>query len=83
MKKPSNQLALDLPLEPRFGREDFLVSPSNEAAWSMFERWPDWPGRMAPEGRWRAAPQAPSRQIHPRRAVKDPDHIPGDGDAAQ
>jgi chromosomal replication initiation ATPase DnaA len=40
------QIPLELPLEPRFGREDFLVSPSNEEAWSLFERWPDWPGRM-------------------------------------
>jgi chromosomal replication initiation ATPase DnaA len=40
------QLVLDLPLEPRFGREDFLVSPSNQAAWEMFERWPGWPDRM-------------------------------------
>lgn len=37
------QLALDLPVEPRFGAEDFLVSPSNEAAYAMVERWPDWP----------------------------------------
>lgn len=46
MKKPTGQLALNLPLEPRFGREDFLVSPSNEQAWTIFERWPEWPGRM-------------------------------------
>ena len=45
LKNPSGQLALNLPLEPRFGREDFLVSPSNETAWDVFERWPDWPGR--------------------------------------
>ena len=44
--KATSQLALMLPVEPRFGREDFLVSPSNEAAWDMFERWPNWPGRM-------------------------------------
>jgi chromosomal replication initiation ATPase DnaA len=37
------QLALDLPLDPRFGREDFLVSPSNERAYGLIERWPDWP----------------------------------------
>jgi chromosomal replication initiation ATPase DnaA len=36
------QLALDLPTEPRFGREDFLVSPSNQTAFETFERWPDW-----------------------------------------
>ncbi len=33
-----------MPLEPSFGREDFLVSPSNAAAFDLFERWPDWPG---------------------------------------
>jgi chromosomal replication initiation ATPase DnaA len=43
--KLSQQLALDLPAEPRFGREDFLVSPSNAAGWEMFERWPEWPSR--------------------------------------
>jgi chromosomal replication initiation ATPase DnaA len=37
------QLAFDLPLDPRFGREDFLVSPSNEHAYGMIETWPDWP----------------------------------------
>ncbi len=47
MSETPRQLTLDLPLEPRFGREDFLVSPSNERAWEMFERWPEWPGRVA------------------------------------
>ena len=37
------QLALELPVSPRFGREDFLVSPSNEQAYGLVERWPDWP----------------------------------------
>jgi chromosomal replication initiation ATPase DnaA len=46
VKKPTSQLALNLLVEPRFGREDFLVSPSNETAWDVFERWPEWPGRM-------------------------------------
>lgn len=46
MTREPRQIPLELQLEPRFGREDFLVSPSNEAAWSLFERWPDWPGRM-------------------------------------
>jgi chromosomal replication initiation ATPase DnaA len=36
------QLALDLPVEPRHGVEDFLVSASNEAAYAMVESWPDW-----------------------------------------
>jgi chromosomal replication initiation ATPase DnaA len=50
----ARQLPLDLTLQPRFGREDFLVSPSNEPAWTMIERWPDWPSRIlilvGPEG---------------------------------
>jgi chromosomal replication initiation ATPase DnaA len=40
------QLPLDLPLEPRFGEEDFLVSRSNADAYAMLESWPDWPGGM-------------------------------------
>lgn len=41
-KAPPRQLALDLASEPRFGEEDFLVSPSNEAAYAMIESWPNW-----------------------------------------
>lgn len=41
------QLALDLPLQTSFAREDFLVAPSNEAAYAFIERWPDWPSRRA------------------------------------
>lgn len=37
------QLAFDLPLDPRYGREDFLVSASNERAYALVEGWPDWP----------------------------------------
>ena len=40
------QLVLDLPVATRFGREDFLVSPSNEEAYRRLERWPDWPERF-------------------------------------
>jgi chromosomal replication initiation ATPase DnaA len=43
MREPPRQLAFDLPLDPRYGREDFLVSPSNERAYALMERWPDWP----------------------------------------
>ncbi len=43
MREPPKQLAFDLPLDPRYGREDFLVSPSNERAYALVERWPDWP----------------------------------------
>ena len=48
-KRPSAgttaQIPLDLALEPRFGREDFLVGPSNEAAFEFVELWPQWPGQ--------------------------------------
>ncbi|WP_336489051.1 hypothetical protein [Methylobacterium nigriterrae] len=40
---PPRQLAFDLPLDPRYGREDFLVSPANEVAYGLIESWPDWP----------------------------------------
>lgn len=40
---PPRQLTFDLPLDPRYGREDFLVGPANEAAYALIEAWPDWP----------------------------------------
>ena len=43
---PPKQLAFDLPLDPRYGPEDFLVSPSNEKAYGLIEAWPDWPDSM-------------------------------------
>ena len=43
MKAPREQLALDLPVEPRFGVEDFLVSACNEEAYQRIEAWPRWP----------------------------------------
>src|SRR5919107_1305107 len=46
MPDAPKQLAFDLPLDPRYGREDFLVSPSNERAYGLIERWPDWPDRV-------------------------------------
>lgn len=54
MSKSPRQLTLDLALEPRFGREDFLVSPSNELAYNHIEAWPNWPDHVlvlgGPEG---------------------------------
>jgi chromosomal replication initiation ATPase DnaA len=46
MRDAPRQLTLDLPLTPRFGREDFLVSPSNDTAYSLVENWPDWPDNV-------------------------------------
>jgi chromosomal replication initiation ATPase DnaA len=42
MREAPKQLTFDLPLDPRFGREDFLVSPSNEQAYARIESWPEW-----------------------------------------
>ena len=41
--KAGRQLVLDLPLRAALGRDDFLVTPSNEAAVAMIDRYPDWP----------------------------------------
>ncbi|NEU11290.1 hypothetical protein G3T14_04015 [Methylobacterium sp. BTF04] len=40
---PPRQLTFDLPADPRYGREDFLVGPANAAAYGMVEAWPNWP----------------------------------------
>ncbi|MCP8939366.1 hypothetical protein NK718_12645 [Alsobacter sp. SYSU M60028] len=45
-REPPRQLALDLPVEEGHDAEDFLVSPSNEAAYAAVEAWPDWPDRV-------------------------------------
>src|SRR4051794_37108820 len=48
------QLALALDHAESLAREDFLAGPSNSAALSLVERWPDWPSRTVllrgPEG---------------------------------
>jgi chromosomal replication initiation ATPase DnaA len=42
----SRQLILDLPHQPRYAREEFLVAPANAEALTTIDSWPDWPGRM-------------------------------------
>ena len=48
------QLVLALNHTESFAREDFLAGPSNAAALTLVERWPDWPDRVmaliGPEG---------------------------------
>jgi chromosomal replication initiation ATPase DnaA len=42
----SRQLALALDHGESFAREDFVEGPSNTAALSLIDRWPDWPSRV-------------------------------------
>jgi chromosomal replication initiation ATPase DnaA len=48
------QLVLALDHAVSFAREDFLAGPSNDAALTLVERWPDWPNKVmalvGPEG---------------------------------
>jgi chromosomal replication initiation ATPase DnaA len=48
------QLSFDLPVRTARGREAFFVSPANETALALIDRWPRWPGRRlaltGPEG---------------------------------
>jgi len=43
MSGAPQQLAFDLAPRPALGKEDFLVSPANEAALALIEQWPHWP----------------------------------------
>ena len=45
-RRPHPQLILDLDAPPRYGREDYLVSPCNEGALRAIEHWPDWPDQV-------------------------------------
>jgi chromosomal replication initiation ATPase DnaA len=70
------QLALALDHAESHAREDFLEGPSNAAALSLIERWPDWPSRTVllrgPEGAGKShlaaiwAREAGARILSPR-----------------
>jgi chromosomal replication initiation ATPase DnaA len=74
--RPPMQLALALDHAESHAREDFLEGPSNAAALSLIERWPDWPSRTVllrgPEGAGKShlaaiwARQAGARVLSPR-----------------
>lgn len=44
MSAKTEQLILNLPFRPAQGREDFLVSRSNDEAVARIDDWPDWSG---------------------------------------
>jgi chromosomal replication initiation ATPase DnaA len=44
--EPPAQLPFDLPVAHNYGREDFLTAPSNAAALTMIDKWPDWSDRV-------------------------------------
>jgi chromosomal replication initiation ATPase DnaA len=44
--RKTTQLPLDLPVKPRFGADDFLVSSCNETAFATLENTASWPGGM-------------------------------------
>jgi chromosomal replication initiation ATPase DnaA len=74
--RPPMQLALALAHAESHAREDFLEGPSNAAALSLIERFPDWPSRSVllcgPEGSGKShlaaiwAREAGARILSPR-----------------
>jgi chromosomal replication initiation ATPase DnaA len=42
----SGQIPIPLEHRPQLSRDDFLVSPANQAALELIEHWPDWPTRL-------------------------------------
>lgn len=43
---PVVQLAFDMSLDPIYRWENFYISPSNEEAISLLQRWPQWDSRV-------------------------------------
>ena len=50
----NTQLSFDLPARAALGRDDFFISPSNQIAVSMIDKWTQWSSRKlllsGPEG---------------------------------
>jgi DnaA regulatory inactivator Hda len=46
MPQTQRQFVLPLPHRTATGREDFLVTPSNQEAVTWLDQWPNWPGRV-------------------------------------
>ena len=76
MNGGARQLALELDHAESFARDDFLGGPSNAAALTLIDSWPDWPGRIValvgPEGSGKShlasvwAEQAGARRVAAR-----------------
>lgn len=76
------QLTLDLDHAESYARDDFLGGPSNAAALTLIDGWPDWPNRVValigPEGSGKShlasiwAEQAGARSIA-ARTLRDSD----------
>lgn len=76
------QLTLDLDHAESYARDDFLGGPSNAAALTLIDSWPDWPSRtvalVGPEGSGKShlaaiwALQAGARSIA-ARSLRDSD----------
>lgn len=53
-REAPRQYPLDLPVEARFGAEDYFVAEPNRAAHALVTAWPRWPDRilllLGPEG---------------------------------
>jgi DnaA regulatory inactivator Hda len=74
--KMPEQLVFDLSQRPAFGREDFLVSPSNQEAVAQVDQWPDWPAKtlclVGPPG------SGKTHLAHVWRAVSGAELVSGD-----
>lgn len=46
MAEVPQQIPLALSHPPDYGRDSFVVGPSNAAALALIKRWPDWPSRV-------------------------------------
>ncbi len=67
------QLVLALDHSVSFAPEDFLHGPSNAAAMTLIERWPDWPDRIVamigPEGSGKEPPCLDLGERHRRARI--------------
>ena len=77
MATEGRQLAFDLPHRPATGRDDFLVTPSNEKAVALVDLWPDWPSYalilLGPAGSGKSHLAAVWREMTGARIIAPPE----------